>query len=51
MTVSNTIKAMGGIVRSISPMKAEIELSNGLTKGDVIRAIQRAGYNVTSETL
>ena len=51
MTVTNTIKAAGGSVKSVSPTKAEIELVNGLTKDAVIQAIQKAGYNVVNGTL
>jgi copper chaperone len=47
MTVSNTVKSLGGNVRSISPGKAEIELNN-TTKDSVIQAIQKAGYNVVN---
>lgn len=46
MTVTNTVKAIGGAVKSMSPTKAEIELHNGLTRDAVIQAIQKAGYNV-----
>jgi hypothetical protein len=45
MTVTNTVKSLGGHVKSISPGKAEIELNNA-TKDTVIQAIQKAGYNV-----
>lgn len=45
MTVTNTIKALGGNIKSISPTKAEIDL-NSLSKDDVIQAIQKAGYKV-----
>lgn len=47
MTVANTVNALGGHIKSISPMKAEIELANGLTKASIINAIQKAGYKVT----
>lgn len=46
MTVTNTVTAIGGNVKSISPTKAEIELQNGLTKDALIQAIKKAGYNV-----
>ena len=46
MTVTNTVKAAGGNVKSVAPTKAEIELRNGLTKEAIIQAIQKAGYNV-----
>jgi copper chaperone CopZ len=48
MTVTNTVKAVGGTVKSVSPAKAEIELANGLTKETVVQAIQKAGYNVVN---
>ena len=48
MTVTNTVKAIGGNVKSVSPTKAEIELNNELTKEAVVQAIQKAGYNVIS---
>jgi copper chaperone CopZ len=48
MTVANTVKAVGGAVKSVSPANAEIELANGLTKETVIHAIQKAGYNVVN---
>lgn len=51
MTVTNTVRAMGAKVKSVSPAKAEIELANGLTKDAVILAIQGAGYTVVNETL
>lgn len=51
MTVTNTVKAAGGNVKSIAPTKAEIELQNGLTKDAVIQAIQKAGYNVLNGTI
>ena len=51
MTVTNTVIAVGGSVKSLSPTKAEIELTNGLTKDAVIQAIQKAGYNVVNGTL
>ena len=51
MTVSNTVKAVGGNVKSISATKAEIELLNGVTKDGVIQAIERAGYNVVNGNL
>jgi copper chaperone CopZ len=51
MTVTNTVKAVGGNVKSIAPAQAEIELQNGLTKDAVIQAIQKAGYNVLNGTI
>lgn len=50
MTVTNTVKSLGGNVKSIAPTKAEIELANGLTKEAVVQAIEKAGYNVFSVT-
>lgn len=51
MTVTNSVIAAGGSVKSMTPTKAEIELTNGLTKDAVIQAIQKAGYNVVNGTL
>jgi copper chaperone CopZ len=50
MTVTNTVKAMGGNVKSIAPTQAEIELRNGLTQDAIIQAIEKAGYNVLNGT-
>ena len=46
MTVTNTIKAIGGNIKSISPTRAEIDLNDSLSRDAVIQAIQKAGYNV-----
>lgn len=46
MTVSNTVTAMGGTVKSIAPTKAEIGLQDGVTQDAVIQAIEKAGYKV-----
>ena len=48
MTVTNTVRAIGANVKSVSPAKAEIELASGQTKDAIIHAIQKAGYNVVS---
>jgi copper chaperone CopZ len=48
MTVTSTIHAIGGKIRSVVPTRAEIELINGITKEQVIQAIQKAGYNVVN---
>lgn len=45
MTVKNAVNNIGGNVKSVSSAKAEIELTNGLTKEAVVQAIQKAGYN------
>jgi copper chaperone CopZ len=50
-TVTNTVIAAGGSVKSMTPTKAEIQLANGITKDAVIQAIQKAGYNVVNGTL
>ena len=50
MTVTNTVRFVGGNVRSIAPTMAEIELVDGLTKESVIQAIQKAGYQATDVT-
>ena len=49
MTVTKTVTALGGKVKSIAPAKAEIEL-DGLSRQAIIQAIQKAGYNVVNET-
>ena len=51
ITVTNTVKAIGGNIKSVAPTKAEIELANGLTKETVVAAIEKAGYNVVNGTL
>jgi copper chaperone CopZ len=48
MTVTNTVKALGGNIKSVASTKAEIELGNGLTKDTVIQAIEKAGYKVSN---
>lgn len=50
-TVTKAVNALGGNVRTIAPTKAEIELTNGLTKDSVIQGIQKAGYNVLNGNL
>lgn len=47
LTVANTVKSLGGSIKNVEPMKAEIELSDGLTRNIVIEAIEKAGYKVT----
>ena len=49
MTVTNAVRASGGIMRSVAPTKAEIELRDGVTKGAIVKAIENAGYRVTNE--
>lgn len=51
MTVANTVKSIGGNVKSVYTTKAEIELTNGLTRNAVVSAIQKAGYNVINGTI
>jgi copper chaperone CopZ len=51
MTVTNAVKAIGANVKSVSPTKAEIELTAGLTKDAVIQAIEKAGYNVVNGSI
>lgn len=46
LTVANTVKNIGGSVKTIVPARAEIELANGLSREAVIQAIERAGYKV-----
>jgi copper chaperone len=48
VTVANTVKSLGGSVKNVEPMKAEIDLKDGLTRSAVIEAIEKAGYNVSN---
>ena len=49
MIVGNTVKSIGGTVRSLISAEAEVGLSNGLTKEDVVGAIEKAGYIVVND--
>ncbi len=49
MTVSNAIKAIGGEIKKLAPAEAEVELTNGLTKKDVVSAVEKAGYVVVND--
>ena len=51
MTVTHTVAAIGGKVRAVVPGRAEIELSRGLTRKQVVQAIQKSGYNVVNGTI
>ena len=51
MMVTSTVNAVGGKINSIGPTRVEIELGEGLTREQVIQAIQSAGYNALSTTL
>ena len=46
MTVTNAVKDLGASVKSIAAAHAEIEIGEGITREDVINAIQKAGYKV-----
>ncbi|MEO7991502.1 MAG: hypothetical protein ABI663_18260 [Chryseolinea sp.] len=48
MTVTNAVQSLGANVKSVAPTKAEIDLSNGLTKDAVVQAIESAGYKVSN---
>lgn len=48
MTVTNAVSAIGGKVKSISPIKAEIQPGSEITKAQVIQAIQTGGYQVVN---
>jgi copper chaperone CopZ len=41
MTVTNAISAIGGKVKSISPIKAEIQFGSEITKAQVIQAFKQ----------
>lgn len=45
MTVTDAVKAAGGVMRSLAPTKAEIELRDGMTKDAVVKAIENAGLS------
>lgn len=47
ITVTNTVKSLGGNVKTIAPGSAVIEL-NGVSKAAIVQAIQKAGYNVVN---
>ncbi len=49
LTVSNTVKSIGGRLKSIAPAQAEIELVNGLIKKDIVLAVEKAGYKVVND--
>jgi len=46
VTVTNAVKANGGTIRSVAPAKADIELSDGITRQAIVKAIEKAGYRV-----
>lgn len=46
MTVAKVVTAHGGIMKSVAPTKAEIELSDGVTRDVMIEAVKKAGYLV-----
>ncbi len=48
MTVTNVVKYLGATVKSIAPTKAEIEMTEGMTRQVVVEAIEKAGYKVQS---
>lgn len=48
MTVTNTVKALGGTVKNMEPTNATIELSGGLTRDALVQAIEKAGYKVSN---
>lgn len=49
MTVEHIVKSMGGTIQSLAVAEAEIELQNGLTKDNVVGAIEKAGYIVVND--
>lgn len=51
MTVTNTVSALGGKIKSIAPTKAEIELTGAITREKVVHAIEKAGYQVVNGNL
>ncbi len=49
MTVTDVVKSIGGQVKGIAPAKAEVELTNNLTRNEVVEAIEMAGYVVVND--
>ena len=49
MTVTDVVNSIGGHVKGIAPAKAEIELTNNLTRNEVVEAIEMAGYVVVND--
>ena len=48
MTVTQTVKGLGASIKSMGPTQAEIELTNGVSRDAVVKAIESAGYQVQS---
>ncbi len=48
MTVTNVVNHLGATVKSMAPTKAEIEMTEGMTRQAVVEAIEKAGYKVQS---
>ena len=49
MTVTQTVTGLGALVKSMAPTQAEIELTNDISRDEVMRAIEKAGYRVQSK--
>jgi copper chaperone CopZ len=48
MTVTRVVQQMGATVKSMAPGKAEIGMTDGITRQAVVEAIEKAGYQVQS---
>jgi copper chaperone CopZ len=48
MTVTNVVKEIGGNIVQIAPAHAEIMIESPVSKESVVRAIETAGYKVSS---
>jgi len=48
LAVTRAVEALGGTIKNVEPMKAEIELNDRLTRIAVIEAIEKAGYKVSN---
>ena len=48
MRVTQTVKSLGASVKSMAPTQAEIELTNGVSRDAIVKAIESAGYRVKS---
>lgn len=49
LTVTGIVEAAGAKVRQVGPAKAEIELSDGISREAVIAAIEKGGYKVEQQ--
>ena len=48
MTVSSAITSLGGKIKDIAPAVADIEIPDGVKADEIIRKIEKHGYNVSN---